>query len=181
MRGDVTDYSASPDDLIDSRVSGLQIDHPLGKKVQSDHLFEDRVRSCLFLVACHVGCVGFDLSLGCIRPLLERVWTEIYAVEIDLKELWIFSLEVDWFLLSIRSRSVGCTEDSAVAVEYVGVDGEALRLLANNDFESFFEVVPFDVRAGNDEKVGLGTRILTRCVCASAVLAAVALVVAFAG
>ena len=91
--------------------------------------------------AAATGC-----SLECTRDLLERIGSNIDAVQVGLEDVWVHAIQVHR-LCSIPCdplRLSRCREEFGSLGEDVGVDREALRVsgqLANTDVESGAEVM----------------------------------------
>lgn len=164
MRWNEDSGIAEANDFADHQIRSLEIDQPLSKKVESDQFLEEHVRSYLLF---SVGLQGLEL----VCPLLNRLGTEVDAIEVCLEELRVFGLQVDW-----RFGVPDFAQNARPASEDIGVDGETFgrgRWLANDDFKGILEVVPVScqgVVVVTAESAGYGA--LTLYVCASPVWAA---------
>lgn len=72
-----------------------------------------------------------------------------------MKELWVLALQVDRFDVGTGLWLLDCGESARAASKQAGVDCEAFKLLADNDFDSVFEVVPvlYELASRIGEKV----------------------------
>ena len=82
-----------------------------------------------------------------IGPVFDALKSEVDAVHVGLKELWIFVLQIDrpsWVLCN-PLRLAGSREKSRLGDEDVGVESEACglrrRWIADNDVEGVLKIV----------------------------------------